>query len=106
MTSNGRDQIAQTLAAFADDLAERIAPLVAARLEPPPPPPTSGDEVDLDGLPKREHLNQREAAAWANTSISSLSRARGNGLPFKYALGRVMYHIDDLRDFLGGKYNG
>ena len=103
MSPNQRDLLTQTLDELAEELAKRIAPLLAS----PPLPVSPGAPGDgLGGLPERQHLTQREAAEWTRKSVSTLRRARKNGLPYTMALGQVTYHVDDLRDFLNGKYNG
>ena len=97
---------AEAFTGLLDHLAEALAPRIASKLPPRPPSASASPDAVAEGVPHREYLTQREAAAWTGLSVSSLRRARKNGLPYKKALGQVTYHIADLRDLMGGSYNG
>lgn len=89
-----------------ETLIGEIVERVSQKTDLSPPDPHRSSREDGTGIPEREWLTQREAAAWTGISVSGLRRARANGLPSSKALGQVVYAIDDLRDLMAGKYNG
>ena len=105
LSLNEQDQIKGLFTSLVDLLAGELASRL--RNSESPLPPSSGGRTELaDGLPEREFLTQREAVAWTGLSVSGLRRARENGLPWSKALGMVVYRLGDLRDLMGGHYNG